>query len=39
MCIDIAREAIKMHAEGITLADIRRWVEERFGSRHGGWTP
>jgi hypothetical protein len=39
MCVDIAREAMRMHAEGLTPADIRRWVEERFGSRQGGRTP
>jgi len=35
MCIDIAREAMRMRAEGAALDDIRRWVEERFGPRRG----
>jgi hypothetical protein len=39
MCVDIAREAMRMHAEGLAPAGIRRWVEERFGSRQGGRAP
>ncbi len=33
MCVDIAREAKKLVAQGKDLVEVRRVVEEKYGSR------
>ena len=39
MCIDIAREAMRLHSQGTAVVEIRRWIEERFGPREGRRAP
>jgi len=39
MCIDIAREAMRMRSQGVAVEEVRRSVEERFGPRRGQGAP